>query len=196
MKIKIMTLICLTGIVILSMGAGLHKGDSQADKYSLKIGVVSIKRIFQNCKRIAKYRQDALAERDQLVAELDKLSKEIVAEEAGLRTFKVGSSDYMLRMKEVLEKQAKLRAQEEFHKQQMMLRERKMTGELYKDILRITSNIAEQKELAMVFERSEPEFPAATSDELAMTISTHKLLYSGSCLDITDEVIIQLDANN
>jgi len=58
----------------------------------------------------------------------------------------------------------------------------------------MTNELAKQKGLDLVFESDEPEFPASSRDELMLTISTHKLLYSGGCLDITDDVVAQLDA--
>ena len=158
------------------------------------IGVVSVEKIFQDCKRSVKYREEAIVERDRVNAELRKLNAEIESAKEGLKTLKAGSSDYMSLMKEVLTKQANLQLQQTFYEQQRALKEQKMVEELYKDILRETSEVAEQKDLDLVFERSEPELPAPTANELTMTISTHKLVYSGELLDITDEVMTRLDS--
>ena len=159
-----------------------------------KIGVVSVEKIFQDCKRSVKYREEAIAERDRVNAELGKLKAEIDAEKEGLKTLKAGSSDYMSLMKEVLTKQANLQVQQTFYEQQMALKEQKMVEGLYKDILRETSEVAKQKDLDLVFERSEPELSAPSAKELTATISTHKLVYSGELLDITDEVMARLDS--
>jgi len=160
----------------------------------LKIGVVSVEKIFQDCKRSVKYREEAIAERDRVNAELGKLKAEIDAEKEGLKTLKAGSSDYMSLMKEVLTKQANLQVQQTFYEQQMALKEQKMVEGLYKDILRETSEVAKQKDLDLVFERSKPELSAPSAKELTVTISTHKLVYSGELLDITDEVMARLDS--
>jgi Skp family chaperone for outer membrane proteins len=69
-----------------------------------------------------------------------------------------------------------------------------MVEALYEDILREVGEVAKQKDLDLVFERSEPELSALGPQELDATISTHKLLYSGDCLDITDEVMARVDA--
>ena len=45
----------------------------------------------------------------------------------------------------------------------------------------------------MVVEKDEVEFPALSVDGAMLAIRTHKLLYSGGCLDITDEVMAWLD---
>jgi Skp family chaperone for outer membrane proteins len=160
----------------------------------LKIAVVSIAKIFQNCKRSVSYREEAGAEQNGIIAELEKLSKEIEAERAGLKTLKEDSSDYMARAKELFEKQASYQARQEFYKQQMELKDKLWTKELYQDILRIAGEIAKEKGLDLVFREDEIDFSEANTSELGLAIRTQKLLYSGGCLDITDEVTARLDA--
>ena len=194
MKIRIMVLSCLIGVVVLSFAYAYSKAGSKANKLSSKVGVVNIRRIFQDCKRNVRYGEEAIAERDKAEAELEKLVKAIEAGKAELRTLKVGSNDHMVLMKELLAKQANLQAQQEFHKQQISLKDQQWTEELYQDMLLATREVAEQKGLDLVLEKSEPELPALGANELMLAIRTHKLLYSGGCLDITKEVMARLDA--
>ena len=158
-----------------------------------KVGVVSIRKIFRDCKKSARYRQESTAERQRVDAELTKLDNEIKAQKAGLKTLKIGSENYMAQVKEILEKQAILQAQQEFRKQQITLKEQRITETIYGDILRITSEVAKQKGLDLVFEKSEPELPALSPTELELSMGMHKLLYSNGCVDITDEVMTRLD---
>jgi len=207
MKVKLTIMIVLTSAIALftsyEYGQAASKSDkagaaaSKADKTasaSPKIGIVCIRRVFQDCKRNAKYKEQAIGEQEKVVAELEQLSKEIDAEKTGLKTLRTGSGDYMARVKVILEKQANLEAQREFRKQQIELQDQRWTETLYGDILHITSETAKQKGLDMVFDKDEPELPAPTANELMLTIRTHKLVYSGGCADITDEVIERLDA--
>jgi Skp family chaperone for outer membrane proteins/uncharacterized coiled-coil protein SlyX len=159
-----------------------------------KAGVVSIRKIFRDCKRSAKYRQESNAERQKIDIELTKLDNEIKAQQAGLKTLKRDSENYMAQVKEILEKQANLQAQQEYHKQQLALKEQRITEKIYSDILRITSEIAKEKGLDWVFETSEPALPASSPTELELSMGMHKLLYGGGCLDITDEVMARLDS--
>ena len=158
-----------------------------------KAGIVSIRKIFRDCKRSAKYRQESNAERQKIDAELTKLDNEIKAQQAGLKTLKIGSENYMAQVKEILEKQGSLKALQQFHKQQLSLTEQRITEDIYGDILRITGEVAKEKGLDWVFETSEPELPAQTPTELELSMGMHKLLYSYGCLDITDEVMTRVD---
>jgi Skp family chaperone for outer membrane proteins len=160
----------------------------------LKVAVVSLRKIFQQCKRGVSYREEAIAEQNRIIAELEKLSKEIEAEQAGLRTLKENSSDYMASAKGLFEKRASYQARNEFYKQQMELKDRLWMKELYQDILRIAGEVAKEKGLDLVFREDEVDFSETNTSELGLAMRTQKLLYSGGCLDITDEVTARLDA--
>lgn len=193
MKVKFLVLVCLTGAVVLFVGYDRGLAKSKTAGADLKIGVVSVQRIFSDSQRSAKYRDEANSEQVKAEAEMEKLGKEIEAGEAGLRTLKAGSDDSIERVKEILEKRGAYEALKEFYKQQRAMKERRMVEGLYKDILRLTKEVGDQKGLALVFEQSEPEFPIGSANDLTLTISTNKLLYSAGCVDITDDVIARLD---
>jgi Skp family chaperone for outer membrane proteins len=159
----------------------------------IRIGVVSIRRIFRGSKRVAEYEQNAISERQQVEARLEKLDKEIQAGRAGLKTLVRSSSDYVTQLKEILHKQAELSTEQEFYKQRTAALKQRMTERLYRDILQATEQVAKEKGLDLVFEQSEPEFPAASPTQLELTLGMHKVLYSGGCVDITAEVTAKVD---
>jgi len=179
---------------LLTIGHECSRAELKADTLGLKIGVVSIRKVLRDCKRSARYKVGILADQGRANAKLQELSRQIETQEAGIKALRPGSSDYLAQLKELLEKRYQLEAQQEFNQQQNALKHHKWTEELYKEILQITKELAEQKGLDLVFEKDEPEFPVTSSEELVMAISTHKLLYSAGCLDLTEEVVARLDA--
>jgi Skp family chaperone for outer membrane proteins len=184
-------LIVMSGFIV-STGA-----EKAADNKCLKIGVISVRKVFQDCKRNTKYRQEMSAERDKLEQELDSLSKDIDASKSKLKMLKPGNADYLAGMKSIFEKQGNLQAKQEFFKRQMDMREQNVIEQLFKDVVKATTEVAKEKGIDLVFEKSEPDLPAANSNELTLTISTHKVLYnSGACEDITDAVMAKVDANS
>jgi len=196
MKIRLIILSCLIGAIILSAGYEANSAQSEGNKGPLKIGIVSVQNIIKNCKKSENYRAEVAAEYNKTKAQLDKLAREIEAETEGLKALKTGSEDYMEMMKEVLMKQSSLQAQEKFYDQQMAFKNQEIIGQLYMEILDKTKKIAEQKGFDMVFENSEPQLPAPNSTELNLIINSHKLLYSSRCVDITNDVMAQVDAGN
>lgn len=190
MRNKVMILSCLICVIVLSAG---HELSWAKSKKSSKIGVVDLRKVFQQCKRNVKYREEATAEQNTVMIELEKLSKEIEAGRLGLQTLKSDSTDYMAAVKELLTKQAKLQAQQEFYKQQLEMKDQRWTEQLYQDIINATGKVAEEKGLDVVLENEQPEFPAMSANDLMMSIRTNKVLYSGGCHDITDDVIAKID---
>jgi Skp family chaperone for outer membrane proteins len=193
MKVKTMVLGCLAGVVILAMGYEYSQAQSKGDTPSSKIGVVSILKIFRDSKRSDAHRNEFNAEQNKIREALKILSTEIEAQEAGLRALKPESSDYLAQRKELIDNQARLEAEQKFYKEQGILKQYKWSKELYQDILRITSELAEQKGLDLVLRKDEIDLLALSVNEISETVRTHKVLYSGGCADISDEVVARLD---
>ena len=122
-----------------------------------------------------------------------QLSKELKAQEKMLGALKKDSSDYLTQREDYMNKRASLDAQQTFNKEQIVLKEYRWSKELYQDILRITSELAGQKGLDMVLEKNEIDSTALSINELNQTLRNNKVLYSGGCIDITNEVMARLD---
>lgn len=193
MKARTMVLGFLAGVVILAMGYEYSQAQAKADTSSSKIGTVSIIKVFRDCNRIAALRTEFLTWQDKIRAELEKLSEEIEDQEAVLKALKPESSDYLAQRKELINKRTSLQAQQDFNKEQAILKEYIWSKKLYQDILRITSELAEQKGLDLVLEQDEIDEISLSVNEISRTMSTHKVLYSGGCVDISDEVVARLD---
>ena len=193
MKIKMIVLGCFFCAVILLFGHDYTS--AQQGEQALKIGIVSVERVLRDCKATGRYREQMTADNAKVAAEEDKLSKEIQALRTGLQigTLKIGSSDYLAQHWDLAQKEAELEARKEFNPQQQALKQQIWTQELYQKVLQATKELAEEKGLNLVLEKSEPEFPIQR--DLGMIIGTYKVLYSGGCLDITNDVIARLDAN-
>ena len=198
MKARTMVLGCLAGVVILAMGypdGGNRDSQAQSkgDTPSSKIGIVSILKVFRDCKRSAAHRTEFNAEQFKIRAALKTLSEEIEKQEAGLKALKPDSSDYLIQRKELIDKRVRLEAEQKFNEEQAILKRYKLSKELYQDILRITSELAEQKGLYLVLQKDEIDEISLSVNEISRTMSTHKVLYSGGCVDISDEVVARLD---
>jgi Skp family chaperone for outer membrane proteins len=193
MKIKATMVALVIGVAALLATFEYGRAASEPTAPPSKIGIVSIRTVFNTSKRHAQYRAQVLAAQSRAKAQLDDLSKEIDAEEAGLKALKPGTPDYLQQLQSALEKRAKLDSQQEYLKQQRSMEDKNWMESLYKETLKIVQTVAKEKGLDLVLERTEPEFPIS-SEELMMTFSTHKVLYAGGCVDLTEDVVSRLDA--
>ncbi|MBN2592618.1 MAG: OmpH family outer membrane protein [Sedimentisphaerales bacterium] len=193
MKIKTAVLVCLISLMVLLLVHEYSMAQIAPNNTTLPIGIVNVRRALRDCKATEKYREKTNAENDKMDAEEQQLTREIQALAAGLRALKPDTSDYMGQYKEYLQKQANLKTMQEFNPRQKALKHQQWTQTLYQEILRITKALAAEKGLPLILESDEPQFPIQQYEELAMILNTHKVLYSNGCLDLTDEVIAELD---
>jgi Skp family chaperone for outer membrane proteins len=197
MKIKEILLGCTFVLfILLATGYESNGKDSKPSNTTPKIGVVRIRSVFQDCKRNLENQKKLNDEQNKIIEELGKISKEIEKLKAELNTRKPGSSDYSNLIQQLMDKQAQLGARKEFHQQQIALKDQLLTEQLYKDILETVGQVAKKNGLDMVLAKEEIEFPTINQTELMLAIRTNKLLYSVDGLDITKEVVKQLDAKD
>jgi Skp family chaperone for outer membrane proteins len=195
MKVKTMFLGCLISVVALFMVHAYGPAQANSGKPASNIGTVSVSRALRDCKATAKFREKDGAEKDKMDAEEEKLSTEVKALAAGMRAgaLKPDSTDYAQQYQELVQRQAQLKTMQDVNPQLTALAQHLWMEKLYKEILRITKQLGAEKGLALVLAVDEPEFPMPRYEELAMALRTHKVLYNGGCLDLTDEVIAALD---
>ena len=194
MKTKTLVLSCFIGAVILFIGREYSSAQSEPGIPASKIGIVNIRKVFFDCKAKANFVVDAQAEQKKLAAEIEKLRTDAKVLEAGLQALKPGSPDYMAQLREMWTKRGDAESLQQYNSQQREIKERQLTEDIYREILRITKEIAKEKGLYMVLERTEPEFPISSTEEFVTMLNTHKVLACDGCLDITDEVTARLDA--
>ena len=185
---------CVVCVAALFAAFEYNHAEAQTSASSSKIGVVSIRNVFNNSEKHARYRSQVLAEQSRARATLEDLNKEITAEEAALNTLKPGTDDHLKQLRTVLQKRSELQTQQEYLKQQRTVKDKAWMEKLYQEALKIVGQIAQEKGLDLVLERTEPEFPIS-GEELMMTFSSHKVLYGGGCIDLTKEVTSRLDAS-
>ena len=192
MKTKQILLIAVAAVILL---ASYKIGFAEAEKQiaPAKIGVVKISEVFQNCKQNQQYKQQFEADQQKAIAELDKLSTEVSAIQADLKTRKVGSGDYLELTKKLYDKKAAFQSAQDYFQKELSIKEQSWTEKLYQQILDAVKKVAQQKGLDIVLESTQPELPAASSTELMVSIRTNKVLYSAANFDITKEVLAAVD---
>ena len=181
--------------VLISFAVLEHgRAASQPASPTAKIGVVSMTDVFKTSKKHEQYSNQAMARQARVRTQLEDLRKEVEGEDAELKTLKPGTDDYTKQLLIALEKRSKLQTQQEFVKQQALLEDKQWLEELYQAFAKATKDIAKEKGLDLVLERTEPEFPIR-NEELMTTLYMHKVIFSDGCIDLTSEVIARVDAN-
>lgn len=192
MKATTAVVLCsVAGLVVLLMGYSSRAQQPVADLFS-RIGIISVTKILREGPRQTAHDREVVGEQERMTGELSKMSQEVEGEQARLKTYKTGTSEYLELYKGLIEKQAKFQALQEYYRQAATVREKQWTEQIYKEVLEATVKVAEQKGLALVLERTEPEFPIP-AERFFLVLGTHKVLYAKGCVDITSDVLALMD---
>ena len=190
------TIAILTGLSLSIIGFEYTLAAKEKAIPTPKIGVVSVKDVFDKCQMKAEVEKTLAAEGEKKVAELKKLEETIEADKAALGKRKQDSEDYMQLLQGLMLEQSKLEAQREFYQQELSVKEMQSKEKIYRKILEVIASVAKEKGLDMVFSRddnylNQPDSnpPAQSPAELLLTTKTHKLLYFNPSLDITADVL-------
>ena len=194
MKTKTVLVFSVLIVVVVFGSFEYGRAKSKKDFVPPKIGIVDTSMVHENTKKRVAFEDTIKAENQRILGELQMISKEVDLLSDDLKTRKYGSEDYMSLMQQIMNKQAELQAQEKFYEQQLLMKTQRWTEELYVKILQAVEKVAKDNGLDMVFERDQIELPAASANELIISLKTHKLLYSAKHLDLTDEVLAELDS--
>lgn len=187
-----MTLACVAILLVLMFNLGILAQQDVPVNPLQRVGLVSVMAVIQQCQVNATHVAALNAEQDKIIREQTKTDQDIKAEMQILNTLLAGTDDYNAQLQLVISKQAALQGKAEYYKQYLQAKDMKWKNELYKDILAAVTTVSEAKGLTMVFERTEPMFPIK-AEGFAVTVSTHKLIYGKGCLDITADVIAEID---
>ncbi len=190
------TLFVCSAITVITLALA-YNGNVAVSKESksgkLNVGIVSVKKIFDESKKFEDARTQITAEQERVMNELDTMHKEIEAQRAGLKTVKQGSTEYMELWKNIVSKQGELQAQNEFYKQKAEIEQRKFIIDSYSKIMEIAGEVAKKRNLDLVLERSELDLTSVPDDLLVMSILMRTVVHTEGCVDITDEVMAKLD---
>lgn len=179
-------------LLVLTFNLGIRAQQDVPTDPLQRVGVVSVMAVIQQCQTNVKHVEALNEEQNKMIREQNKQDQEVKAEAQILNTLLQGTDDYNTQLQLVISKQAALQGQAEYYKQYLGARDMQWKNDLYKNILAAITKVSEAKGLTMVFERTDPMFPIK-SEGFAVTVSTHKLVYSKGCVDITADVIAEID---
>lgn len=193
MKTKMIVSMCiiLCGISFMSLGYT----SAQSGSTLSKIGTVNIERVSVECNATLAYTEKLKADIQKMTAQEDQLNASIQALESELDTgaLIIGSQDFFDKNRELAQKKAQLGYLQDFNNQEQGLKSQLWKMDLYQKILKTAQDLGQEKGLYLVLATEEPNLSPQRVDDFANVVRTHKVLYSGGCVDLTDEVIKKLN---
>jgi len=196
MKIKTLISSCLVGMVVLFLVHQFGEAQPLANAPASNIGIVHIDKALQNCQATVKFKERMETERSEMLSEEGSLTGKLKGLQEGLPALVPNSPAWLAQYKDMLQKESELKILKELNPQIIEMKSHQWMEKLFPEILRITRELAIKKNLILVLSVEEPKFPMQRPEMLSTAIQTHKVLYNGGCVDLTPEVIAELDKTN
>lgn len=192
MRTRMMLLCCGVCVVVslLPNLSGLGNAANRAADGPQKIAVVRVLEILRDQAGSGEHRKEMMTLRNQATRELEQLSREGNEQEQALKTFTIGSDDYIQQLGKVMEMQARYQSRKEFLDRQMSMKQQLWTQQTYDQIVRATTEVANARGYGLVLAADPNGLPL--SETFSGMIAMQKVVYSGGCPDLTDEVRAKL----
>ena len=191
MKKNIVILVIVGALIAVCIGYSQGWAQARREILPAKVGVINVERVFKSSQRHGKWQVQRDADAAKLQANLDKLRKEADVAEADMRTREVGSADYMKLMSAYMDKLGEAQGKKNYYEQEMILRDQQWMARFYGEIRSIVEKTAKLRGLDIVLVANEIDFGVK---EVGRVIERTKVLYYTDKIDITEDVIAQLDS--
>jgi Skp family chaperone for outer membrane proteins len=197
------TIAILAGLSLSVIGFEYTLAAKEKTIVSPKIGIVSVKEVFDKCAMKTEVKNALDAEGEKKSTELKKLEESVESDISALSKRKQDSEDYMELLRALMIKRAQLDAQKEFFQQEIVVKEIQGREKIYRKILEAITTIAQEKNLDMILNRDDnylnhpdPNMLARDPADFVRITETHKLLYFNPSLDITADVLVAMNKSN
>ena len=157
------------------------------------IAVISVPEIMNKSTKAKALQEKIVSESESGQKDMEATQKKIEAIQADMQTRKRGSEDYNKLGLEMMENKAKLEAHKQYYQQVLSRKNADVIEKVYQDILSAAQAVAKEKGYDLVLDKDDIQFPTPGGNELSVMIQTHKVVYAADYLDITEDVLKELD---
>lgn len=160
-----------------------------------RVAVCDVATVFRSYQRLKDLSLAFKQKQDLLRVEDEKRGKEIEGLQKTLESLARGSKEYQNRLAE-LDKANIDRAAWLQYQSQLLKREHlRLTGDMYRDVLKSVNDIASELGYDLVISRDSAEITSESIEELMDKMMNRKCLFFNPASDITDAVIERVNRN-
>ncbi|AQT67334.1 Outer membrane protein [Anaerohalosphaera lusitana] len=191
---KLVSLVVIAAVAITVTGFQAGFAEAKKKFEPAKIGIVSVRTVLDESKSNEQWEQKINQQSKEVTEELKRLQAEAESLKQQTLALKPGTEDYAEKKRQFAEKQAILKAKDNYYQEEFGNMQKEWAEEFYQEILEAVQQAAENNNLDIVLAREDVDLPAPSARELMLTIKTTKVLYNSDHLDITDQVLAIVDA--
>ncbi|MHC4294541.1 MAG: OmpH/Skp family outer membrane protein [Planctomycetota bacterium] len=158
-----------------------------------RVGVCDVVQVLQNYDRAKDLTAKLNEKRETLEAENKTRVKVLEATELELEALLAGSEEYERRFSELQRQVIEHKTWAQFEEGQMRRKHHRLTKEMYEDILKMVSEVAQQNGYHIVLYHINQELQSEDTTQLLQQIERQKVLYADNSVNLTDTVLLRLN---
>lgn len=193
-KISLVVLVAVVAAgwaLIPSQSVQAAESDGEA---GLNVAVVDMIKVLTECQANVEHREQNIEKQKEIKEVLDKLSDEADTIRQELETaISPGTKEHEEQLLKWFEKQAMIKAYEEAKKKAMTVETQAWMEQLYQDALEEISRVALKDGYDLVLDKEEIDMSPTSPGELEDIIRGRDVLFCTASLDITAQIIENLD---
>lgn len=157
------------------------------------VAVCDVVQVFNNNARAHDLQARLEKKRDAIEAENQKRQKAIEDARAVLLTLKEGQPQYEKTLDEIQRLTIERQAWLEFENQRVLREHKRLTQDLYDEILATIASVSERRGIDVVLYLETEVIDTENTRQLLTMIERRKVLYAGEQVDITEDVLRRLN---
>ncbi len=187
--------VLVTAVVVGGVGAGLNRAQNPAAPPDCtRVAVVDVVKVFNEFEQIkalnqkmAEYRAKRIEEGNEREAELNRIKRELD------EVFAPDSAEWAARNKEFTKKKIEFRVWQEVEAERGLEIHKRWLKEIYQMIVDEAGRVAKARGIQLVLTREELDEDADDIKMLLRQIFNRKVIYADQTLDLSDEVLRNLN---
>ena len=175
-----------------SLQVSLAQQDSPVPEF--KLAVVNVVEVLTKCQANLDKEKEINSKKVKIETDLRRLAAETNAIKQELENaLEPGSQEFMARHREWFHKQVEAQSLTKYQAEVLSIESQAWTETLYENLLAETEKLAKQKEISLVINKDESPIQGRKLPELYDLIINRKVLYNTANLDLTAEVLQNID---
>jgi len=189
-----MPIMCLT-FALLASFTYINVNLANAEAEDFKIGVVDISGVFEKYQKRIDLDQ-ALKEQEQgFQDEINKKRKEIIDLDEETQLLDLGSESRSKNENLLERKNVELEGYAKFAERQLLKKYKEFFENTYQEVVQKVEEIGKQSNFDLIIKKEEPNLESGQISDLQFKIGIRTVLYHSESVDITSDVIDNLNAS-
>ena len=168
---------------------------ANAEAGDFKIGVVDISRVFEKYQKRTDLDQELKEQEKEFQDEINKKRKEIIDLDEETQLLDLGSESRSKNENLLERKNVELEGYAKFAERQLLKKYKDFFENIYEEVVLKVEEIGKQESFDLIIKKEEPDLKSGQISDLQFKIGIRTVLYHSESVDITLDVIDNINAS-